>query len=187
MKECHLCMYLKPFRSAKWWTFISHWSNFHFPIFLLPKSKCLIYSVSVYLCFPLCKVWWSKANYRRKAMSSNLNLFLSKAQKHHSTGNCDFLSSNSFINVVRSSWSTNCAAESSKPLVMLSSLGPTLGTKKAKFEKISIFRAIQLWFLRSLVSTIWCEANKSNLRREERPIGSHAVKMLRDLLLLCLA
>ena len=56
-----------------------------------------------------------------------------------------------------------------------------MGTDKAKFEKISISRAIRLGFLRSLVSAIRCEANKSNMRREERPIGSHVVKMLRDL------
>ena len=37
-------------------------------------------------------------------------------------------------------------------------------------------------FLRSLVSAIRCEANKIHWRREERPIGSRAVKMLRDLL-----
>ena len=43
--------------------------------------------------------------------------------------------------------------------------------KKAKIEKISISRAILLEFLRSLVSTIRCEANKINLLREERPIG----------------
>ena len=43
--------------------------------------------------------------------------------------------------------------------------------KKAKIEKISISRAILLEFLRSLVSTIQCEANKINLLSEERPIG----------------
>ena len=49
-------------------------------------------------------------------------------------------------------------------------------------------QAILLGFLRSLVSTIRCEANKSNRRRfggakrvSERPIGSLAVKMLRQL------
>ena len=63
-------------------------------------------------------------------------------------------------------------------------LGPTVtnvGTDHAKFEKISISRAIQLGSLRPLVSAIRCEANRIDLRREERPIGSRAVKMLRDL------
>ena len=60
--------------------------------------------------------------------------------------------------------------------------GTNVGTNQAKIEKISISRAIQLGFLRSLVSAIRCEANEINRRREERPIGSRAVKMLRDLL-----
>ena len=60
--------------------------------------------------------------------------------------------------------------------------GTNVGTNQAKFEKISISRAIRLEFLRSLVSAIRYEANKINRRREERPIGSRAVKMLRDLL-----
>ena len=59
--------------------------------------------------------------------------------------------------------------------------GTNVGTHPAKIEKISISRSILLEFLRSLVSTIRCEANKINRRREERPIGSRAVKMLRDL------
>ena len=59
--------------------------------------------------------------------------------------------------------------------------GTNVGTNQAKIEKISISRAIWLEFLRSLVSAIRCEANKINQRREERPIGSRAVKMLRDL------
>ena len=63
--------------------------------------------------------------------------------------------------------------------------GTNVGTNQAKIdsEKISISRAIQLGFLRSLVSTIRCEAYKINRRREERLIGLRAVKMLRDLLL----
>ena len=59
--------------------------------------------------------------------------------------------------------------------------GTNVGTNQAKIEKISISRPIRLEFLRSLVSAIRCEANKINQRREERPIGSRAVRMLRDL------
>ena len=59
--------------------------------------------------------------------------------------------------------------------------GTNMGTNQAKIEKISTSRAIRFGFLRSLVSTIRCEANKINWRREEIPIGSRAVKMLRDL------
>ena len=65
--------------------------------------------------------------------------------------------------------------------------GTKVKTNQAKIEKIPISRAIQLGFMRSLVSAIRCEA-MSILLREERPIGSRTVKMLRDLLLraLCL-
>ena len=59
--------------------------------------------------------------------------------------------------------------------------GTNVGTNQAKIEKISIYRAILREVLRSLVSAIPCEANMINWRREERPIGSRAVKMLRDL------
>ena len=57
--------------------------------------------------------------------------------------------------------------------------GTNVRTNQAKIEKISISREILLGFLRSLVSAIRC-ANKINRRREERPIGSCSVKMLRD-------
>ena len=56
-----------------------------------------------------------------------------------------------------------------------------MGTNQAKIEKITISGAIWLEFLRSLVSAIRYKANKIIRRREERPIGSRAVKMLRDL------
>ena len=46
---------------------------------------------------------------------------------------------------------------------------------------------IQLIFLLSLVSAIQCEANQSNQQREERPIGSSVLKILRDLLLCVLS
>ena len=61
--------------------------------------------------------------------------------------------------------------------------GTNVGNNNEKIEKISISQAIQLGNLRSLVRAIRFEANKSNRRRKERPIGSHTVKMLRDLLL----
>ena len=46
---------------------------------------------------------------------------------------------------------------------------------------------IQLIFLLSQVSAIQCEANQSNQQREERPIGSSVLKILRDLLLCVLS
>ena len=43
---------MKPFRSAKWWTFISQWSNFHFPIFLLPIPQVLCYHYIILTSLP---------------------------------------------------------------------------------------------------------------------------------------
>ena len=60
-------------------------------------------------------------------------------------------------------------------------LETNVGTNQTKFENNLTSRAILLGFLRYLVSIIRYEANKSNRRREERPMGSRAVKMLRDL------
>ena len=60
--------------------------------------------------------------------------------------------------------------------------GTDVGTHPAKIKKISISRAIRLGFFRSLASAIQCEAKKINRLREVGPIGSRAVKMLRDLL-----
>ena len=57
-----------------------------------------------------------------------------------------------------------------------------VGSNQAKIEKILISQAIQLEFLGSLVRAIQYEVN--NLQREGRHIGSRAIKMLRDLLLL---
>ena len=96
-------------------------------------------------------------------------------------GNFDFISTKYFINVNRSSCSKDCATENPKPRDMLRDQP---GDQPSKNWEIpgSISRAIRLGFLRSLVSPIRCEANKSFRRREERPIGSLAVKMFRDLL-----
>ena len=53
VKECHLYMYIKPFRSAEWWTLISQQLKFHFLIFMIsspksqnPKPKTLLWYVS---------------------------------------------------------------------------------------------------------------------------------------------
>ena len=51
--------------------------------------------------------------------------------------------------------------------------GTIVGTNQDKIEKSR--------FLRSVVSAIQCETNEINRWREERPMGSRAVKMLRDL------
>ena len=70
----------------------------------------------------------------------------------------------------------NRAAESSKPRVMLRDQ-----RRKPPSKNFSISRAILLGFLRSLARAIQYEANKINRRREDWPIGSRAVNMLRDL------
>ena len=88
------------------------------------------------------------------------------------------------LNINRSSRSKHCAAKRSN-LELCS--WTNVGTDKAKFEKISISRAILLGFLRFLVRAIRCKANKGNRWREERPSGSCAVKMLSDLLHCCSA
>ena len=47
-RECYLFRYIKLFSSAEWWSYFYQQLKFHFPIFLLPKPKVMIYSVSVY-------------------------------------------------------------------------------------------------------------------------------------------
>ena len=76
-------------------------------------------------------------------------------------------------------WKTNLKLKTSSY-----ALGPTWGplgiqTNQANVYKFLISWAIWLGFLGSLVSAIQCEANW----REERPAGSRAVIMLRNLLL----
>ena len=116
---------------------------------------------------------------RRWATSSNLDLFLSKVQKQDSTRNEIFL---------RPNVSKLLIDHHDQQIVLRKArnfefcFGTNAGTNKAKIEEISISLAILLGILRSLVSATWCGANKSNQRREERPIGSHAVKILRGLL-----
>ena len=56
--------------------------------------------------------------------------------------------------------------------------GTNMETNQAKMiEKILISWAMQLGFLCSLVTAILCADNKSNQQREERPIGTRAVKL----------
>ena len=140
-------MYMKPLHSAEWWTFISVY-------FFSQNPKCrfiLFQYTDVHLCAQLSKVWLSKANNRRKATSSNFDLFLSKAQKQHSTRKLHFSFDQMFY---KSSRSTDCAAKNLKTRVHCYATGSTWGLTKRNLKKISIFRAIRLCFLRSLVSAI---------------------------------
>ena len=88
VKECYIFMSVKQLCSAKWWTFISQRSKFHFPIFLLSKRKVLIYSVSVYHCLPLCKVWWTKANNKKRPQSQTC--FWARRRNKIPHGICEF-------------------------------------------------------------------------------------------------
>ena len=137
-----------------------------------------IYSVSVCYCSHLCKVYWSAVNNWRKALFSNLDLFLSQAQKQHSTGKLQFLSTKLFMHVHQSLRATDCWAENLKPWVFLRN---NVGTTRKNLRKT--------WFLEWFGSdscVLWSaphdvKQNKSNLLHEERDVGLLAVKMLRDL------
>ena len=134
----------------------------------------MLYKVS-----PLCQVWWSKANDQRKSMSSNLDLFLSKEQKQDSRRKLQFffLPNVSKMFIDHRDQQIVCRKARNFELCF----GTNAGTNQAKIEKIWISPAIWLWILRSLASATRCEANKNIQLREERPIGSYAVKMMRDL------
>ena len=57
--------------------------------------------------------------------------------------------------------------------------GPSRGPTKIKLRNLAF--CSQRHTMRSVVNAIRCEANEINRWREERLIGSRAVKMLRDL------
>ena len=81
-----------------------------------PKCRYILFQyTNVYLCAKFGDL--NKANDRRKSTSSNLDLFLcrNKIPKR----NCNFILTKCFMCVNWSSWSTDCAAKSSKPQFML--------------------------------------------------------------------
>ena len=79
--------------SAECWTFISQWSKFHFPIFLLPKPKVLIFSVS--LC---AKFGDLKPTIDEKQRPQILACFWERCSNNIPQGYCDFLSTKYFKN-----------------------------------------------------------------------------------------
>ena len=173
VKDCHLYLYLKPFHSAEWWTCISQWLKIHFTIFLLStddwKPKVSIYSVSVDLCLPLCKVWWSKVN---NWLKRDVLKFVPVSEQGAETTFHEETAIFFWLNVTymlidhhdqQIVWWKTC--------YLKLCFETNVGTNQAKIEKISISWAILLGFLRSLVSAILCEANKSKWQREERSIG----------------
>ena len=114
------------------------------------------------------------ANDWRNATSSNLDLFLSKAQKQDSTRKLRFYFDQMFhksYSIIRIN--RLCCG---KLKTSSYSSGPTWGPTKQNWENLwgSFSRVIQLGFLRSLVSSLRCEANQINWWREERPIAFNA-------------
>ena len=117
-------MYTEPFSSAEWRTLISQWSKFHFPIFPVPKPKCwfiLFHYTDVLNCivFLCAKFGDLKPRIDEKRRPQIWTCFWARRRNKIPQGNCDFLSTKCFINVNRSSRSTDCAAENSKPRIML--------------------------------------------------------------------
>ena len=102
------------------------------------------------------------ANDWRNATSSNLDLFLSKAQKQDSTRKLRFYFDQMFhksYSIIRIN--RLCCG---KLKTSSYSSGPTWGPTKQNWENLwgSFSRVIQLGFLRSLVSSLRCEANQIN-------------------------
>ena len=119
MKDCYLYRYMKPFRSAEWWTYFPQWSKFHFPIFLLPNPNCqfvLFQYTNVYLG---AKFGNLKPTIDEKRRPQIWTCFWARHRRNIAQGNCNFLSTKCFINVNRSPQSTDCAAKNSIHRVML--------------------------------------------------------------------
>ena len=110
---------------------VLHWIcrmvNFHFPMVEIPfpdlsspkTSKCrfiLLQYSNVFLC---AKFGDLKPRIDEKRRPQIWTCFWARRRNNIPQGNCDFLCTKCFINVNRSSWSTDCAAENSKPRVML--------------------------------------------------------------------
>ena len=92
--------------------------------------------------------------------------------------NCNFLPKE-YISHHWSSRAINFEAENSKIRVMLRDQREDQLSKNCNFFD---FWSYSARLLRSVGSVIRCEANKSHRQRKKWPIGSLAVKMLRDLL-----
>ena len=143
---------MKQFRSAEWWTLISQWSKFHFLIFLLPNLKVLFQYTNVFLC---AKFGDLKPMINETQRPQIWTCFWARCRNKIPQGNCDFISTKCFINVNQSSWSTDCAAlQRQKTWNLKLCFWTNVGTKQAKIEKISISLAIQIEFVRFLVSAI---------------------------------
>ena len=95
--------------------------EFQFPIFLLPKPKVSIILFQYTNAFLCAKFGDLKPTIDEKQRPQiwTSGCFWVRRRNKIPQGNCDFISTKCFMNVNRSSGSTECAAESSKPRVML--------------------------------------------------------------------
>ena len=118
--------------------------------------------------------------------STKSYMFLSRAQKQHSTRKLWFFFPPKVSWIIIDHCFQQIVWQKLKPWVMLWDQG---GDQPSKIWEKLDFSSNSAWFLRSLVSTIWREAKESNLQRSERPIGSRAVKCwhtaMRDLHVFC--
>ena len=113
VKECYLFMSIKLFRSAEWWTFISQWLKFHFPIFLVraqnPKCLFILFQYTdVYLCAKFGELMPTINEMQRPQIWI---CFWARCKNKIPHGNCDFLLTKYFINIYLSSCPADCAAE----------------------------------------------------------------------------
>ena len=82
-----------------------------------PKCRFILFQyTNVFLC---AKFWWSKGKIDEKWRPQICTCFWARLRNNIPQGNCDFLSTKCFININLSLWSTHCAAENSKPRIML--------------------------------------------------------------------
>ena len=100
--------------------------------------------------------------------SQNLPCFWARHRNKIQQGNSIFISTKCFINVNWSSWSTDCAAENSKPWVLLQDRRGVQTSKN--WENLNFLRD-SAWILVFSSSAKRREANKSNRQCEEKPNG----------------
>ena len=177
VKEFYLYMYMKPISCAERWIFISQWSKFHFQIFLDTgfgeKKIWIIWTRVDLFCFSipilyLCAkfVIWSQRSTKSDVLKFGPVSEQGTETIFYKETAIFFLSTKCFINVDRSSlWLCQQIVQWKTRKLELR-CGTNIGTHQAKIEKISISRAILLGFLRSPVSVMQCEANKSNRQHE---------------------
>ena len=104
LKWKNLYKYMKRFHSAEWWTLISQWSKFHFPIFLLPKPKVSVSILFQYTnVFHCAKFGDLKPTINEKRRPQIWTCSWARRRNKIPQGNYDFLSTKCFINV---NWSS---------------------------------------------------------------------------------